>query len=260
MDLVPVGFVVLSGVIQIDSLNLGGHRFPRHAHPEWAISAVQGGTGYFRCSGVSYRARAGAVTVLHPGEAHDGWVCPQEGLRYLVFSLPESALRMLFDFAGTPRFASRVLDDPQVAARLEAARRLLAAQEDVLGVETVLVEALDLLFQRHARCRRASESSYPVEVVRRYLDDRLISKVSVQDLAVAAQVHPATLLRRFRAETGLAPYEYVVSRRVGVARRLLAGGMAPAEVSARAGFADQSHLNRHFKRIVGVTPGRFVRP
>jgi len=67
------------------------------------------------------------------------------------------------------------------------------------------------------------------------------------------------LLRRFRAETGLAPYEYVVSRRIEEARRLLAAGLPPAEVSVRAGFADQSHLNRHFRRIVGVTPGRFAR-
>jgi quercetin dioxygenase-like cupin family protein len=53
-------------------LMLQGHHFPRHAHAGWSIALVERGTGYFRCAGVDYRAPAGAITVLHPGEAHDG--------------------------------------------------------------------------------------------------------------------------------------------------------------------------------------------
>ena len=47
--------------------------------------------------------------------------------------------------------------------------------------------------------------------------------------------------------------------RVRLARRLLDGGAAPAEVAATAGFADQAHLTRHFKRVVGVPPRAYQR-
>jgi AraC-like DNA-binding protein len=220
---------------------------------------VQGGAGHFRCSGAGYRAPRGAVTVLHPGEGHDGWVGPEEGLRYVVASLPESAPGKIFGFAGTPFFPGRVISDRLVAERLGAAYRLLATGEDDLRVESVAVQALGRLFRGHSRCRVDGQRSPVVEVVRRYLDSRFASRVTLGDLAARAETHPAALLRRFRAETGLAPYEYVVSRRIEEARRLLAAGLPPAEVSVLAGFADQSHLNRHFRRIVGVTPGRFAR-
>jgi AraC-like DNA-binding protein len=51
----------------------------------------------------------------------------------------------------------------------------------------------------------------------------------------------------------------VISTRVEQSRKLLFQGMSIAEAAARTGFCDQSHLNRHFKRILGITPGKYVR-
>lgn len=50
-----------------------------------------------------------------------------------------------------------------------------------------------------------------------------------------------------------------MSRRVDLARRLLLGGQPAGEVATAAGFYDQSHLTRHFKRVLGTTPGRYAR-
>jgi len=58
---------------------------------------------------------------------------------------------------------------------------------------------------------------------------------------------------------GLPPHAYVTHRRVSVAQDLLAHGLSQAEVAARVGLYDQSQLHRHFKRIVGVTPGAYAR-
>jgi AraC-like DNA-binding protein len=64
---------------------------------------------------------------------------------------------------------------------------------------------------------------------------------------------------QFKRATGLPPYQYVVMRRVERAEQLLQAGtdLSLAEIAARAGFPDQSVFCRHFKRLVGVTPGRF---
>jgi AraC-like DNA-binding protein len=67
------------------------------------------------------------------------------------------------------------------------------------------------------------------------------------------------LLRAFRDETGLPPHAYLNQLRVRRARRLLDGGLAPALVAVQAGFADQAHLTRHFKRVVGLPPGAYQR-
>ena len=73
---------------------------------------------------------------------------------------------------------------------------------------------------------------------------------------------PLPLPRQFKAATGLPPHQYVILRRVERAKQLLQAGtdLSLAEVALHAGFSDQSQFSRHFKRLVGVTPGQFRTP
>jgi AraC-like DNA-binding protein len=63
----------------------------------------------------------------------------------------------------------------------------------------------------------------------------------------------------FSREFRISPHQYMTSRRVDLARRLLLGGMPPGLAAAEVGFCDQSHLSRHFTRVLGTTPGRSAR-
>ena len=67
------------------------------------------------------------------------------------------------------------------------------------------------------------------------------------------------LLRAFRAATGLPPHAYLNQVRVRRARLLLDDGVPAADVAGQVGFADQAHLTRHFKRVVGVPPAAYQR-
>ena len=91
------------------------------------------------------------------------------------------------------------------------------------------------------------------------LDERLTEPVSLDELAAFARLDKFHLCRAFRDEIGLPPHAYVTHRRVSLAQDLLARGVPQAEVAARVGLYDQSQLHRHFKRIVGVTPGAYAR-
>ena len=80
----------------------------------------------------------------------------------------------------------------------------------------------------------------------------------VRDLAREAGVHPVHLARVFRARERQTPGDYVQRLRVRAAcERLRAEDASLAMVAAECGFADQSHLTRTFRKLVGSTPGRF---
>lgn len=66
------------------------------------------------------------------------------------------------------------------------------------------------------------------------------------------------LVRRFKAEIGLPPHTYQTALRVQLAKRLIEAGARPVDAALRAGFTDQSHLNRHFRRI-GMTPAVYAK-
>jgi hypothetical protein len=74
---------------------------------------------------------------------------------------------------------------------------------------------------------------------------------------VGAERVGTKLLRSFRAEVGMPPYAWLAQHRVARARVLLEQGHRPADAATLTGFADQAHLTRWFRRVVGVTPGAY---
>jgi AraC family transcriptional regulator len=95
-----------------------------------------------------------------------------------------------------------------------------------------------------------------------YIEAHLDAAPSLDQLAAVAGLSAYHFARQFRAATGLPPHQYVIARRVERAKQLLQTGTDTtlAEVAAHAGFSDQSVFSRHFKRLVGVTPGEFRTP
>ena len=65
------------------------------------------------------------------------------------------------------------------------------------------------------------------------------------------------LMKAFREQFGLPPHAFQVAQRVNHARRLLEAGMSAADAATMAGFFDQSHLHRHFRRRMGITPAAY---
>jgi AraC family transcriptional regulator len=94
------------------------------------------------------------------------------------------------------------------------------------------------------------------------IEDHLDAGPTLEQMAAVARLSPYHFARQFKTATGLPPHQYVIARRVERARQLLQGGddFSLAQVAARAGFSDHSQFSHHFKRIVGVTPGRFRTP
>jgi AraC-like DNA-binding protein len=82
-------------------------------------------------------------------------------------------------------------------------------------------------------------------------------ELTADDLAAAAGCSRYAAYRAFTQAYGLAPSDYQRQLRVQAARRLLGAGVAPARAAAEAGFADQAHLTRWFRRYYGVTPGAY---
>src|SRR3984957_7326001 len=93
-----------------------------------------------------------------------------------------------------------------------------------------------------------------------HIEANLASKMDIDDLAKMVALSRSHFSRAFKRSLGFSPMEYVVVRRVERAKAMISGTRGPlAEVALACGFADQAHLNRRFRDIVGVSPGRWRR-
>src|SRR5574341_787163 len=74
-----------------------------------------------------------------------------------------------------------------------------------------------------------------------FINDQLDRELSLADIAASVHLSPYHFARLFKQSVGMSPHQYVIAQRVEAAKRLLAGGLATAQVAAEVGFADYSH-------------------
>ena len=110
-------------------------------------------------------------------------------------------------------------------------------------------------------CRVADGASVPEHVAlrraREHMRSRLASELPLDELAAVARLSKFRLVKLFRDRLGCAPHQYHVYMRVARARSLLARGVPCGQVAYQLGFSDQSHLNRWFVRLFGISPGAY---
>ena len=251
-----------SAVAGVEAFALASNRsFPRHAHDQFGIGILHSGA-HRSWSGLGpVEAVAGDMITVNPGEIHDG--APVQGhvrawrMLYLDPGLVAQALNE--DMQGTVEIARPALRDPLLTtcfAQLFAA--ITAAVPEILAVEESLLRTLAHLVARHGS-RPLLVCGRPPSVARalRHMDDAPERSMTLAELAALSGVSRFQLLRGFARTVGTTPHAYLLQQRVRLARRLLAAGRRPAEAAAEAGFADQSHLTRAFRRQLGITPARY---
>lgn len=243
--------------------------FTPHAHEGFLIALTEGGVGGPVFRGERHEVEPGDVLVLNPEEAHAGGPVTEVPWRYrALYPSRDLMVQITAEFPqrrqGLPEFPQGALRDLEVAKRL---RRFLLAAEDedstLLQRESYLTEALTWLVGRHATSPRPVKAlgreRNSIATARGYLEERAAENISLRELARATALSPYYLCRVFRRDVGLPPHAYQTQLRVRRAKELLGEGIPIALAAAEAGFYDQAHFSRHFKRTVGVTPGEYMR-
>ncbi len=214
------------------------------------ISRFEAGRSEFWSHGRTWRGEPGAMIVFQPGDVHRD-VYREGSIRYQIIHL--------LDVPAMDRDRLRVwsclaADDPR-GAPLRRLHDAVAAGADAFSLACVLAEALAAM----AGIReRKLEPTRPVRRALGLLRERYADALSLDELAEHAQLDKFHLCRAFRAQVGMPPHAYLTQLRVMRAKQLLAAGARPKDVAPQVGLYDQSQLNRHFRRLVGMTPGQFL--
>jgi AraC-like DNA-binding protein len=241
------------------------HRYGRHTHPTYVIGLIESGVEEFHHAGSLVRAGTGQLALLNPEVVHTGQAGVPEGWSYRVLypsvEVVQGIAAELGGARGTPYFPQVVTDDA-AGARLMRAAHQAAEGGDRLASSSLTHTLIATMLRRHGAHRHDAPPDVPppaVRAARDLLHERLVDPPSLEELAATVGSGPFALLRAFRSATGLPPHAYLTLLRVRRARSLLDTGIAPAEVAVLTGFADQAHLTRHFKKVLGVPPGAYQR-
>jgi AraC-like DNA-binding protein len=221
---------------------------------------------------VDYRRRRvdagpGEVFCSQPGEVHRA-VPINEGLgSFKVVQVSERAFAAQCQGEGlrAPPYFRQIMAKatPRLGGALRAMHAALEGGEATslelqsclaLLAQAAMAEVLEPLPQPSTRLPARDN----VQRLRELLHSEEGSRVSLLEFARNCGVSQFELLRGFKRRYGLPPHAYEVAVRVERARAMLREGFTVAQAASAHGFTDQSHFTRHFRRILGVTPGRYA--
>ncbi len=247
----------IPGVVEVFHAHFTEYAYPMHVHDAWTLLIVDDGAVRYDLDRHEHGTPHDTVSLLPPHVPHNGSPATPHGFRKRVLYLDGTHLPD--DLIGSA-VDSPDLRDPELRLRVGQLHTALDHPGDELEAES----RLSLIAERLHAHLRPSTAATPfapalARDLRELLDERVTEGIALDEAARLVHAHPAHLVRAFSGAYGIAPHQYLMSRRVDHARRLLLEGRPPGEVATATGFYDQSHLTRHFRKLVGVTPGRYSR-
>ncbi|HKY37247.1 MAG TPA: helix-turn-helix transcriptional regulator [Polyangiaceae bacterium] len=218
----------------------------------YTITRVVAGRASFATRGKVWSSAAGSLRIQEPGDvvrdlARDGRAT------YQIVAFPP---RTVDDLNGKVNIYSHLEAGDPRGAPFHRLHDAVQAGAGRLALEVAIAEALSAFGTlRGAKCDYRRPVRRAIELLR----DRLDTDLDLDTLAQHAGTDKFHLCRAFRTQVGLPPHAYLTRLRIMRAKELLAAGVRPSDIAPRVGLYDQSQLNRHFRRIVGTTPGAYAR-
>jgi AraC-like DNA-binding protein len=240
--------------------------FSKHVHEEYCIGVIDQGAQRFFHNGAEHIAPQHGIILVNPDQVHDGCAANESGWKYrAIYPMPELIKNVQDQLSskntGTPMFNHSVVNDLLLANQLRNFFQLLQFSDNTLARETTFMAVISNLLQRHAggSCQPHTlpQCVPSIKRVKEYLDSHFADNISIKTLASLVNLNPYYLTRLFQKNIGLPPHAYQIQRRLLHAKKMLLAGNTLLDTALTSGFSDQSHLNQHFKKWLGIPPGKF---
>lgn len=242
---------------------------PKHSHQEYQLGLNWDRHGEYNYQGTHQCIPPKRLCIIQSGEVHlpnqrtyistpmTCWMMEIEP-KVLQTIASERAERP----SKFPVFPELVIPDSDLTYCFLHLHRIARATFSKLEQDSAVCQFLTRLIECHAKdvpsIRPLRLAHTAVQQVRDFLDAYYAENVSLEQLASIAGLSRFYLCRAFHKEIGVPPHVYKRQRQIAQAKRLLLQRVPPHQIALDIGFADQSHFGLHFKRLVGVTPGRYV--
>ncbi|WP_153099748.1 AraC family transcriptional regulator [Paraburkholderia hayleyella] len=247
-----------SGVVAVEAAS--SRSFGRHTHDQFGIGVVIRGAQDSASGRGEVRATSGNMITVNPNEVHDGRPVAGEARAWRMLYLDPALIAQFSKAMGHStgvEFIHPVLNHQPAAiafGRLYTALTKPGQEPWQELVEQELFQILPSLLG-HIRSTQMKLLSKELAQAKARIDAHPEVPVSLTELAAEAGLSRFHFLRAFKAATHLPPHAYRLQRQLQMARRLIMTGYTVLQASHLAGFADQSHLTRHFVSNYGLTPG-----
>lgn len=242
-----------------------------HCHDNWEIYIYLDGDVTYYVEDKVYNMSLGDVIVIPPGKMHQSVVNNCEGKTYerIVLNLNPSYINKLTEndetlktryksFIHQYNFLLNYGDDDFLFIKGLAMQIIQKGQEDAFKLTMLnsFIYSLGSKFEHPSYNRNAHEDKL-ISAVIQYINQHYVEQLSLDKICDEFFVSKFYLNRRFKEYTKLTIYDYILSKRIALARRLIRSGVTANETAEKCGFGDYSTFYRAFISKTNQTPKEF---
>lgn len=220
------------------------HCFPLHSHESFCLGAVLDGTALFTINGLSKLLTKGEVFLIPPDT---GVIIKTESFyNYLTICIKHPLKEKLNDLT----FSNFYVKLNQLDDILVPVNKFIENQKE----DQLLNSCLNLLNEAIDFSSKKAQKSEQVIKICNYIKKSALEKLIIDDLAETFFISKYHLIRMFKKEMGVTPYQYHVQEKMRLIKQELIKKQSQVSIAIESGLSDQSHLCKLFKSQMGISP------
>ncbi|MGG3306102.1 AraC family transcriptional regulator [Paenibacillus lautus] len=240
---------------------------PPQIHDFCEIIYVVEGRGEFTIAGKVYELHKGDVAIYNPGIPHEERSITDGPFKVIYCGVDSLHIEGVPQGMLLPAYVEPVISCEKYAYKVESylSEILRECDSQVLGYETLstnLLMSLITVIYRIVDVKHQFQSLKGKNEIalrtKHFIDTNYTQSISLKDIADTMYVSQHYLSHLFKKEVGDSPFNYLISRRIEEAKRLLADSEMPIhEVASQVGYGNDKYFSMLFKKITGQTPSSF---
>lgn len=226
--------------------------YKKHCHEEYALRVTLRGFQQYNLDGSFHSSYENGVMLFNPEQIHDGMAQDSTGIDYVMLYIDPKLFLAILGKKDIVRFATPIVYHQALMNNILNLSRAILNEEDEALCSELLLSLVDN-FNPANICTDHKKDNKLIIKAKDMIYSKLEDVLSLDEICQELAMSKFQFIRLFKAHTGISPYQYFILSKVNRAKQILEKNKDIYSAIAECGFVDLSHLNKHFKRIYGIT-------
>ncbi|WP_339306169.1 AraC family transcriptional regulator [Paenibacillus sp. FSL R5-0519] len=231
--------------------------YKKHCHEEYAVGVTLRGIQQYNLDGQYQASHQNGVMLFNREQSHDGSSYDKAGIDYVMLYLKPDLVEEIIGKKDL-RFGSPIVYDPELARKILMLNDAVQHRQDEAECSERVFDLVHLLAQKEMDTKLWLPQDSLVRKAKEIMFCSTEDVLKLDNLSSEFGMSKFQFIREFKAQAGISPYQFFLNCKVERARQSIEKQKDVYTAVADCGFVDLTHLNRHFKRVFGVTAYEYM--
>ena len=232
-------------------------KYKNHAHKEYALGVTLRGIQEYNLEGSHQLSHQNGIMLFSPDQPHDGMAHDRTGLDYIMVYIETEQFLEILGRKEMFRFSSPIIYNQELKQKIINLHSAILNKMDEAFCSELLLSLGDS-FTRPGLIKAYRNENSLIKKAKNMIHGNLENVIKLDDICNELEMSKFQLIRMFKSNTGISPYQYFLTCKIEFAKEIIEKTHDIYSAVAECDFVDLTHLNKHFKRIYGITAFQYL--